>query len=418
MKSLLLITHGYPINNSEDDCFIKNEIPFIYRYFEKIYILSLFRNINNEEILNLPNNVIFYIFDKYYSKVKKLITSIIILLNPIFYYELILLIKNKNISIKKIFYCISYLRDGILLKKNINKILNKDKNINLIYTFWFLQETLSALLIKKERKNIYCITRAHGYDVHEFQNSLKYQPFKYWMDKKIDKIFFASQYLCDYYLKTFAKSNINKYIPMPLGLINNKTSNVINKKRNMNTFILCSCSYIIPRKRINFIIEALNQINDFNIHWIHIGNGPDMENIISLSYSLLHNKNNISFEFKGFMTSEQVMIFYEKNHIDCFITTADMEGGRPVSISEAMSFGIPVIATNTGGIPELVKDIGILLDNNCKISEIRKAITNFYNLSEIEKNNIRHSTRCFWENNCKAETNYTNFIKELGNLIN
>jgi len=43
-----------------------------------------------------------------------------------------------------------------------------------------------------------------------------------------------------------------------------------------------------------------------------------------------------------------VLNYYASNPVDVFINTSSSEG-LPVSIMEAMSFGIPVIATNVGG---------------------------------------------------------------------
>jgi len=415
MNSLLLISQTYPLDIG-DTCFIKNEIPYLYGKFDKIYVFCTSTFKNNITTIKVPDNVIVY-FNKFKNNIfQKYITYLSVLFNPVFYHEIMFLLRKRKFTIRTLRSSLAFMKNAIILNKQINNILRKNKNIKIIYTFWYIFETLASLLLKNKYKAYY-ITRAHGYDVHEFQNDLNYQPYKYWMDKNIDRIFFASQYLCDYYLRTFANSDNKKYITMPLGIINDYPVEINIKNRNTDTFVLCSCSYIIPRKRVNLIIEALNQINNFKIHWIHIGDGSDMNSIMSLSNNLL-KRNNISFEFKGFMTSEQIMNFYNENYIDCFISTTEAEGGRPVSISEAMSFGIPVIATNAGGVSEIVRETGILLDNDCKITDISKAITDLYNLSETEKNNIRHSTRCFWENNCKAETNYTKFVAELESLLN
>jgi len=415
LNSLLLVTHDYPLDRG-DSSFIKNEIPFLSKYFDKIYVFCTSNYDNSKKIIKIPNNVIVYFNNFKNTKLRKYIIYLVVLFNHAFYYELKYLIKKRRLTIKTLRSSLAFMKNAIILNKQINNILRKINNIKIIYTFWYIFETLASLLLKKKYKISY-ITRAHGYDVHEFQNDLNYQPYKYWMDKNIDRIFFASQYLCDYYLRTFANSDTKKYITMPLGIINDYPVEINNKNRNTDIFVLCSCSFIIPRKRVNLIIKALNQINNFKIHWIHIGDGSDMNSILSLSYNL-QKKNNISFEFKGFMTSEQIMNFYNDNYIDCFISTTESEGGCPVSMQEAISFGIPVIATSVGGVPEVVtKDTGFLLSPEGNISEISNAIIDFYNFPEDKKNALRRSARKFWESNFNAEMNYTKFSEELLSIV-
>ena len=60
---------------------------------------------------------------------------------------------------------------------------------------------------------------------------------------------------------------------------------------------------------------------------------------------------------------------YESHEVDIVISSSisipDVFEGIPVSLMEAMSYGIPVIATNSGGTNELVNgESGILVKQN------------------------------------------------------
>ena len=57
----------------------------------------------------------------------------------------------------------------------------------------------------------------------------------------------------------------------------------------------------------------------------------------------------------GHYPNEELLRYYGSNHVDLFINTSSTEG-VPVSIMEAQSFGIPVIATDTGGVKEVVTE--------------------------------------------------------------
>lgn len=66
-------------------------------------------------------------------------------------------------------------------------------------------------------------------------------------------------------------------------------------------------------------------------------------------------------EFVGRLPHEQLMHMYERGEVDAVvlpsITTDDNEReGIPVTLMEAMAYGVPVVSTNTGGIPELLSD--------------------------------------------------------------
>jgi len=411
MQSLLFITHEYPINRG-DTSFIKNEIPYVSNKFDKIHILCLGKYINTDCLLNVPKNVLLHFLK--YKKIKKIILLFLLLFNHVFYNELYFLFNKRKLTVKSLYLCISFFTEALLLRISIKQLLNQDKYIGLIYTYWYSSETMGALLLKGRYANIPCITRTHRYDLYEFRDNQNYQPYKLWMDKKISRIFFISRHGYDYYINTFAGDDLKKYSIARLGILNNYP---FMKKygKDVNIFYLLSCSYIVPVKRIHLIVKTLAEINDYAIHWIHIGDGSEKKNIVSMADSILLNKENISFEFKGFMTNDQVMQFYSEQYFDCFISTSESEG-LPVSMMEAISFGIPIIATNVGGVSEIVGETGILLGPNDEVPEIKKALIDFFDFPDDKRNAMRQAARLLWESDFNAEINHARFSEELSSM--
>ena len=79
-----------------------------------------------------------------------------------------------------------------------------------------------------------------------------------------------------------------------------------------------------------------------------------------------------------------------------------------------MSFGIPCIATNVGGTPEIVNNKnGHLLMSDPSAKEVAKAITDFYNLPHDGKEKKRIAAYKTWKNKYNAEVNYSKFAEEL-----
>ncbi|MEG1497600.1 MAG: glycosyltransferase, partial [Clostridiales bacterium] len=92
--------------------------------------------------------------------------------------------------------------------------------------------------------------------------------------------------------------------------------------------------------------------------------------------------------------------------------------GIPVSIMEAISFGIPVIATDVGGVNEIVYNDqnGILLDKDFSDNQLIEAINKFAFMPNDEYLKYRDNARNIWEKNYDAEKNYTEFLNEISRL--
>jgi glycosyltransferase involved in cell wall biosynthesis len=412
MKSILMITHWYPFNYG-DSSFIKNEIPYIAKKFDKVYVLCL--NKSQKDILNIPENVSTYFLNDTNKILKRIFFLISAFFSPFLYQEISYLFKTKKLSIRTIVQLLLFVSNVYYFKYNIEIILANDRQISLIYTFWNSSETAASLLLKK-KFGIKCASRIHRYDLYENIKEINYQPYKSYIDKNIDKIFFISKHGYDYYLNRFSSGNMKKYELSYLGIENNYQVAVKQMKEEYMNII--SCAYIVPVKRIYLIIDAISKISEIKIRWTHIGDGPDKEIIIALAKTRLEDKRNIVYDFKGFMPNDKIMEYYNNNFFDCFISVSESEG-LPVSMMEAISFGIPIIATNVGGVCEIVTEkTGVLLNPNCSVFEIKEAILQYYNLSDDLKLEMRNNARLFWESNFNSVNNYTNFSNEMERLVN
>jgi glycosyltransferase involved in cell wall biosynthesis len=114
-----------------------------------------------------------------------------------------------------------------------------------------------------------------------------------------------------------------------------------------------------------------NNMSKINIGKIHIfGDGPERQNLESLCSSLENLKDRVVFH--GFVNDPSQ--YY--SDIDVALLPSLGEG-IPLSLLEVMRLGIPCIATNVGGIPEIItnQQSGILVepqDENALIDAINK----------------------------------------------
>jgi len=124
----------------------------------------------------------------------------------------------------------------------------------------------------------------------------------------------------------------------------------------------------------------------------------------------------IQYEFTGQKKNKEILKFYAENYIDIFINLSTTEG-LPVSIMEAMSYGIPVIATNVGGTSEIVdNESGILIDIDFTNELLCDIICKINFMDQSKKDEMRKKALNKWKYEFQAEKNYTEFYNRIKQL--
>lgn len=283
----------------------------------------------------------------------------------------------------------------------------------VFYSYWFSWWNLGIADNKAKYPYMRMITRAQGYDLYDERHRDGKQPFRKFLDSKMDKVFFISEKGKEYYLKNQANEPLQseKYIVSYLGQ-DDYCGNVIEKSKG-DIFTIVSCSNVIPLKRVELIAKALAEVkNTRHIRWVHFGDGLSMDNLKNEVAKTLLNNSNITVEIKGRVTNKEVLEFYKTDRPDVFITTSSTEG-LPVSISEAMSFGIPIIATNVGGISEQIEGNGILLSANPEIFDVADAINKILIMDESSLCSMSQASRNIWEQKFRVDDNVEMFIEAI-----
>lgn len=113
-----------------------------------------------------------------------------------------------------------------------------------------------------------------------------------------------------------------------------------------------------PIKGVPYLLEALTYLmerrNDFVLDIV--GDGPNRSDYEKLATKL--GLRNV-VRFHGLKTKQEVAEFMRR--ADVFVLPSEWEN-LPCVIIEAMASGLPIVATNVGGIPEMVSnEVGILV---------------------------------------------------------
>jgi len=280
-----------------------------------------------------------------------------------------------------------------------------------LYSYWMNNMAVGVALFKSKHLEVKAISRAHGWDVYFERHTPPYLPLRNFMIEQLDACYCISENGL-HYLDALTNKNLSNHLKLSrLGTIN-----AFGKRNSGNTdkLVIVSCSNIIPLKRIHLIIEALTLLKGIDVEWIHFGDGSLKNEIEQLAGEKLSSCANIKYRFAGYISNNELLHFYADNKIDLFINVSETEG-LPVSIMEANSFGIPAIATNVGGVSEILQNgvNGFLMEKNSSPEKIAATIQQFYSLPSESKNKMKVQSAEIWNEKFNAEKNYKNFISSV-----
>ena len=288
----------------------------------------------------------------------------------------------------------------------------------ILYSYWLNAYAYFVANVKKRNPQITAISRAHGFEIRDFND---YIPFRGTIDRYLDRIIFISDYTKMEYesiMRRIANKVRAEQRVIRLG-INNLGQLAPKAFTQKNSLNIASCSGIHRLKRLDLIIDSLAEVSEaIKLNWIHFGDGSDYNMILDYAKKKL-TKSNITFSFKGQLSNSDILKYYQSNQVDIFINTSDYEG-IPVSIMEAMSFGIPCIARNVGGNSEIVINeiSGKLIPKEATPTLIAEIIQDFYFLKINDLQNylaLRFSTYNYWKDNFNAVDNYNDFLDYILN---
>ncbi len=156
----------------------------------------------------------------------------------------------------------------------------------------------------------------------------------------------------------------------------------INKFQNYQiedeNYVLFSGRLSIEKGIIN-VVKAFSNIPNGKLYIA--GNGPEKDNITKI---IRDNQLEKKVKLLGFLSQEELKEYLRK--ATCLVLPSIWYENCPYSIIEAFAMGKPVISTQVGGIPELVKENvnGFLYDYD-NIEELTKILNNILQNKEKAK---------------------------------
>lgn len=216
---------------------------------------------------------------------------------------------------------------------------------DIVHAHWLIPQGIIQSFFKKP----YIVT-GHGGDIAAFNKGIIKNLKKKCLRKATYAVVVSKQKLGE-----IKKIYFRDYEIISMGVdfqkfekTNNYISNFFNQ--NGKTVVLF-VGRLVEIKGIEYLIKG---IKGLNIKLIIIGNGPLKNKLEQVA-----KEQNSDIEFWGNRNHDELCKIYASANILVVPSIIDSNGaqeGLPTVILEGMASGLPIIATNTGGISDIVKD--------------------------------------------------------------
>lgn len=289
----------------------------------------------------------------------------------------------------------------------VRRILReRDFRPDAIYSFWLHKIALTATWLGADCPGAVRISRAHNYDLYAERGRFGYLPHRPALLTGLDAVLPCSQqgrrYLAQHYPHLTDQVS-TAYLGTPD--LPDRSGDQPGKRLR-----ILSCSRVVPIKRVELIAQAVARLERAGnqVEWTHVGDGESMASVRQAAQSISHAR------LTGAMAHEDYLDLLSRESFDVVVNASTYEG-LPLSIMEACSAGLPVVATDVGGTSEIVHDgvNGHLLPPALTPAQLAEALASIAALSPGQRTQMRHAARTTWARQFRLTDNVASLLDVL-----
>jgi glycosyltransferase involved in cell wall biosynthesis len=404
-RELWLFTIRFPFGNGES--FLESELPILARGFQKVRLFPLMPE-GPKRVLPKNVEVVQLLGDDAYAAV-----------NP---FQVLIDLRRWNHVLR---VCkasapgpeawssrrrnlMSRLRQAMYRERKLTARFAHlyDPQRVVLYSYWTSDWATVLGLWKLAAPEVRFITRMMGFDMFDHRAQFNWQMLQAFHVAQVEHVLTIAKAGLDHMQQRYPtakeKFHLSHLATMDHG---------IGPWAPSETLRIVSCANLVPLKRVHLLVEALAQLR-MPVKWTHFGDGEEREHIEAMVRTL---PPIIEVELMGNRPNVEVIAWYRSHAADVFVHTSETEGGAPVALQEAASFGIPLIGADAGGVNEIVTPVtGVLLPHALAAVDLAACLRGFRN-SGWYSADARVGVRGFWSAHFNAETVHGRLLENLLN---
>jgi glycosyltransferase involved in cell wall biosynthesis len=403
---LWLFTMRYPFGKGE--AFLENELPVLAQHYAKVVVVPLFAE---GALRAVPANV----------QVRTLVTKPYRAAGPVLVLKYWRAYKKAAAMAQASAPSRPVLRERwTTVRSQLRQALERASVIapalyreappeqTTLYSYWTADWATVLSLLKILDPHVRFVSRMHGFDLYAERAPSGWPAFQAFHVAQAERIFVASQAGLNDLVGRYPQAK-GRFEVAHLGTRDHGAA----PWSPGNDLRIVSCSNLVPLKRVELLVQALAQVSR-PMRWTHFGDGPERARLQELASAL---PAHIRVEWKGAVSNTELLAWYGAHPVDLFVHLSASEGGVPVALQEAASFGIPLLSTAVGGAPELVGPrSGELLPVEVDAGRVALAIERMAD-TVCRDQAFREGVRATWSEGFRAEVNYDRFRQRLKEVL-
>ncbi len=404
-KTCVLLTASYPYGTGES--FVGTELPYAAKRVQlRVHPIEAR---NGRKARTTPEGVeCEALFEAPLPRRQLMLRAPLCFLRPEFWRELRSLRASGRLTRERLHTLMAFVIEGErimrALERRYGRRLKEAPSDILLYSYW-LREGAYAAARLAEKYGCPAVSRTHRVDLYEdIQGG--YLPLREYLLTALNAVCPISVDGVDYLAQRYGHPEKLKLFYLGTG--DEGTSPYSGRTE---PFRIVSCAFLSPVKRVPLLARALALVDDAGIEWVHFGDGSERA---AVEAEIKKLPPNVKCILRGNTPHEDILRYYRETPVHLFVNVSSSEG-VPVSIMEAASFGIPVLATDVGGTGEIVRGglSGRLVPPEVTERALADEIGSFVRMDSAAYEALREGARRHWEESFCAETNFKRFYDRL-----
>jgi glycosyltransferase involved in cell wall biosynthesis len=396
-KELWLFTRQFPEGRGE--AFLESALPVWCSLFERVRIFPMFRGAGS---VRLPDGVeVCHLWDDVHRTIGpwQSMAQLPAILSAM---------RDRtggwNMDLSTFRVSLSHARQLRFRAERLSEQLrDKDPGSLALLSVW-MEDWVSVLgSARINGRSFPFATMAHGWDLYAHRRSDGSIPYREAQLEQVSRVLCIAEHGASYLRERYA-AQAHKVQVCHLGT----TDHGLGAWHPSDTIRIASSAYLRPPKRFDRMVEALHQVQR-PVHWVHFGDGPDLAALKERAGTL---PDHVQVDWRGAVPNSIVLGHFQDHPVDLFVLLSDDEG-VPVSLMEAASFGIPLLASDVGGVGEVVTPgSGRLVPRDIRPDVLAATIVDMASVQGADVD-FRAGVRSFWDHHFRASTNFTAIARAL-----